>query len=98
MNEDSFFTRILGRDVDEVEDRTDSAETFGMRRSKKRNASELGEQPWDSAVDLAVEILDDLPSNFPRDSAVRIVRRTLTAAGIEIGEFNRRTWARMPQI
>jgi hypothetical protein len=98
MNEDSFFSRILGRDVDEVEDRTDSTGTFGMKRSKKRNASELGEQPWDSAVDLVVEILNDLPSNFPRDSAVRIVRRTLAAAGIEIGDFNRRTWARMPQI
>jgi hypothetical protein len=98
MNEDSFFSRILGRDVDEDEGRIDSAEAFGMRRSKKRNASELGEQPWDSAVELVVETIDDLPSNFPRDSAVRIVKRTLAAAGIEIGDFNRRTWARIPQI
>jgi hypothetical protein len=98
MNDDSFFSRILGRDVDADEDRTDSAETFGMGRSKKRNASELGEQPWDSAVDLVVEILNDLPSNFPQDSAIRIVKRTLSAAGIEIGDFNRHTWARIPQI
>jgi hypothetical protein len=98
MNGDSFFSRILGRDVDEDEGRIDSAEAFGMRRSKKRNASELGEQPWDSAVEIVVETIDDLPSNFPRDSAVRIVKRTLAAAGIEIGDFNRRTWARMPQI
>ena len=98
MNVDSFFSRILGTDVDADEDRTDLAETFGMKRSRKRNASELGEQPWDSAVDLVVEILNDLPSNFPQDSAIRIVRRTLSAAGIEIGEFNRRTWARIPQI
>jgi hypothetical protein len=98
MNDDSFFSRILGRDVDVDEDRTDSAETFGMGRSKKRNASELGEQPWDSAVDLVVEILNDLPSNFPQDSAIRIVKRTLSAAGIEIGDFNRHTWARIPQI
>jgi hypothetical protein len=26
------------------------------------------------------------------------VKRTLAAAGIKIGDFNRRTWARMPQI
>jgi hypothetical protein len=98
MNGDSFFSRILGRDVDEDEGRIDSAEAFGTRRSKKRNASELGGQQWDSAVELVVETIDDLPSNFPRDSAIRIVRRTLAAAGIEIADFNRCTWARIPQI
>jgi hypothetical protein len=98
MNGDSFFSRILGRDVDEDEGRIDAAEAYGMRRSTKRNASELGGQQWDSAVELVVETIDDLPSNFPRDSAIRIVRRTLAAAGIEIADFNRRTWARMPQI
>jgi hypothetical protein len=45
-----------------------------------------------------VETIDDLPSNFPRESAVRIVKRTLAAAGIEVRDFNRCTWARMPQI
>ena len=98
MNADSFFSRMLGRDVDEDEDRIDSAEAFGMRRSKKRNESELGEEPRDSAVELVIETIDDLPSNFPRDSAVRIAQRTLDAAGIEIRDFNRRTWTRMPQI
>jgi hypothetical protein len=98
MNGDSFFSRILGRDVDEDEGRIDAAEAFGTRRSKKRNASELGGQQWDSAVELVVETIDDLPSNFPRDSAIRIVRRTLAAAGIEIADFNRCTWARIPQI
>src|SRR5919107_3197432 len=98
MNGDSFFSRILGRDVFEDQGRTDSAEAFGMKRSRKTNESELGRQPWDCGVELAIEIIDDLPSNFPQDSAVRIVRRTLSAAGIEIGEFNRCTWERMPQI
>ena len=98
MNEDSFFARMLGRDADKDEGRIDSVKAFGMRRSKTRNESELGEQPWDSAVELVVETIDDLPSNFPQDSAIRIVKRTLSAAGIEIGEFNRCTWARMPQI
>ena len=98
MNGDSFFSRILGRDVFEDQGRTDSAEAFGMKRSRKTNESELGRQPWDCGVELAIEIIDDLPSNFPQDSAIRIVKRTLSAAGIEVGEFNRRTWARMPQI
>jgi len=45
-----------------------------------------------------IETIKDLPSSFPQDRAVRIVKRTLSAAGIELGDFNRRTWARMPQI
>jgi hypothetical protein len=98
MNENSIFSKILGRDANEDESRTDSVEASEMRRSKKRNESELGEHPWNSAVKLVVETIDDLPSNFPRESAVRIVKRTLAAAGIEIGDFNKRTWARMPQI
>jgi hypothetical protein len=98
MNGDSFFSRMLRNDADEDEDRIDWAEAFGMRRSKTTSEPELELQPWNSAVELIVETMDDLPSNFPRDSAVRIVRRTLAAAGIEIRDFNRRTWERMPQI
>jgi hypothetical protein len=98
MNRDSFLSRMLGRDADEDEGRTDSAEAFRMRKSKMTSEPELGEQPWNSAVELVVETIDDLPSTFPRESAVRIVRRTLAAAGIELGDFNRRTWVRMPQI
>jgi hypothetical protein len=98
MNNNSIFSRILGRDAGEGDGRTDSVETTGMSRPKKRDESGLGDQRWDSAVKLVVETIDDLPSNFPRHSAVRIVKRTLAAAGIEIGDFNKRTWARMPQI
>ena len=98
MNEDSFFSRILGRGTDEDQTNVDSAEVFETVRSSKRSTPQVGGRPWDFAVELVVETIDDLPSNFPRDSAVRIVKRTLAAAGIEIGDFNRRTWARMPQI
>jgi hypothetical protein len=82
MIENSIFSRILGRDADEGEDRTVSVEAIGTRRPKKRDESGLGDQRWDSAVKLVAETIDDLPSNFPRDSAVRIVKRTLAAAGI----------------
>jgi hypothetical protein len=98
MNEDSFFSRILWRDTGEDQTSGDSAEAFETVRSRKRSAPEVGGQPWDFAVKLVVETIDDLPSNFPRDSAVRIVKRTLAAADIEIGDFNKCTWARMPQI
>jgi hypothetical protein len=98
MNENSLLSRILGRDADEDRTSIDSAEAFETVRSRKRSTSEVGGQPWDFAVKLVVETIDDLPSNVPQDSAVRIVKRTLAAAGIEIGDFNKCTWARMPQI
>lgn len=98
MSGDSFLSRILGRDMHEDEGSVDWAEAFGMRGSRKRIEHEVGGQPWEVAVKLAVETIDDLPSNFPRDSAVRIVQRTLAAGGIDIGYFNKRTWARIPEI
>jgi hypothetical protein len=98
MNGDSFLLRMLGRDADEDETGIGSDDALGIRRSKSRSVPEVGERQWDFAVKLVVETIDDLPSNFPRDSAVRILKRTLAAAGIEIGDFNKCTWARMPQI
>src|SRR3712207_4924228 len=98
MNEDSFFSRILGRDMGEDQTSVDSAGAFETARSRNRSTPEVGRQPWDFAVELVVETIDDLPSNFPWESAVRIVKRSLAAAGIEYGDFNKRTWARMPQI
>jgi hypothetical protein len=97
MNGNSLLSKIFGEDA---EDRNSivSAEAFGIRRSTTRSAPKVGGQPWDFAVKLVVETIDDLPSNFPRESAIRIVQRTLAAAGIEVRDFNKCTWARMPQI
>jgi hypothetical protein len=98
LNGNSLLSKILGRDADEDETGIVSAEAFETVRSRKWSAPEVGGRQWDFAVKLVIETIDDLPSNFPRESAVRIVKRTLAAAGIEIGDFNKRTWARMPQI
>src|SRR5919112_5306085 len=98
LNGNSLLSKILGRDADEDKTGIVSAEAFETVRSRKRSAPELGGRQWDFAVKLVVETIDDLPSNFPRESAVRIVKRTLAAAGIEIGDFNKCTWERMPQI
>ena len=98
LNGNSLLSKILGRDVDEDQTCADSAEAFETVRSRKWSAPEVGGRQWDFAVELVIETIDDLPSNFPRESAVRIVKRTLAAAGIEIGDFNKRTWTRMPQI
>jgi hypothetical protein len=98
MNRDSFLFRMLGRDADEDETGIGLPEAFGITRSTNRSVPEVGERQWDFAVELVIETIDDLPSNFPQDSAIRIVKRTLAAAGIEVRDFNRCTWARMPQI
>src|SRR5215207_2783319 len=98
LSGNSLLSRILGRDVDEDQTSITSTEAFETVRSRKRSTLELGGRPWDCAVELVVETIDDLPSNFPRDGAIRIVKRTLAAAGIELGDFNRCTWARIPQI
>jgi hypothetical protein len=98
MTENSFFSRILGRDAEEDESGIDWAEAFGTRKPSKRSEPEVAGQLGNHVVKLAVETIDDLPSNFPRESAVRIVRRTLAAAGIDLRYFNRSTWERMPRI
>jgi hypothetical protein len=98
LNGNSLLSKILGRDADEDQTRIVSAEAFGISRSRNRSAPEVGGQQWDFTVALVVETIDDLPPNVPQDSAVRIVKRTLAAAGIEVRDFNRCTWARMPQI
>jgi hypothetical protein len=98
LSGNSLISRILGRDADEDQTSIDPAEAFETLRPRKRSTPGSGGRPWDFAVELVVETIDDLPSNFPRESAIRIVRRTLSAAGIEVGEFNRRTWARISQI
>jgi hypothetical protein len=98
LNGNSLLSKILGRDADEDQTSIVFAEAFGIRRSTNRSAPEVGGQPGDFAIKLVVETIDDLPSNVPRESAIRIAKRTLAAAGFEIGDFNRCTWARMPQI
>src|SRR4028118_2355141 len=98
MNGNSLLSKIFGEDAEEDRTSIVSAEAFGIRRSTTRSAPKVGGHAWDFAVKLVVETIDDLPSNVPRDSAVRIVKRTLAAADIELRDFNKCTWARMPQI
>jgi hypothetical protein len=72
LSGNSLLSRILGRDADEDQTSIDSTEAFETAgRSRKRSTPEVGGRPWDFAVELVVETIDDLPSNFPRDSAIR---------------------------
>ena len=49
-------------------------------------------------VERAADIIKDLPPDVPRKSAVRIVRQTLVAAGIEIDELGRSTKMREAKL
>ncbi|MDQ3924486.1 MAG: hypothetical protein M3309_11305 [Actinomycetota bacterium] len=96
MSERNFFSRILGGGADEDETRVYSAEEIGTSKPRRRGGSETEEEQTlpGFTVERAAEIIDDLPPEVPQDSAVRIVRGTLKAAGINVEDLERSTRAR----
>lgn len=96
MSERNFFSRILGGGADEDETRVYSAEEIGTRRPRTRGGREAEEEQTlpGFTVERAAEIIDDLPPEVPRDSAVQIVRGTLKAAGINVEDLEKSTRAR----
>jgi hypothetical protein len=99
MREDSFFSRILGRGVDDDEFGTHHpAEEFGTRRSRRGVSPEQQQRPRGFTVEVAAEMIDDLPSDVPRESALRIVRGTLAAAGIEFSDLEKSIRARPSKL
>jgi hypothetical protein len=99
MSERGFFSRILGGDANEDETRVFSAEEVGTRRSGGREEPDEEEQrPQGFTVERAAEVIDDLPPDVPRESAVRIVRGTLTAAGIKVEDLERSTRVRESKL
>jgi hypothetical protein len=99
MSERGFFSRILGVDTNEDETRVFSAEEVGMRRSGGREEpDEVEQRPQGFTVERAAEVIDDLPPDVPRESALRIVRGTLTAAGIKVEDLERSTRVRESKL
>jgi hypothetical protein len=100
MSERGFFARILGGGADEDETRVFSEEEALTRSASKRGRAEPEEeeQPRGFTVERAAEVIDDLPSDVPRESAVRIVRGTLTAAGIKVDDLERSTRVREEKL
>lgn len=88
-----FFPRIRGRDEDET--RTYPLDEVGIRRSGEET---LEEPSPGFTVKRAVEIINDLPPDVSRESALRIVRGTLAAAGIKIEDFEAYTRTRESQL
>ena len=99
MSERGFFSRILGGDTNEDETRVFSAEEVGTRRSEGREEPDEEEQrPQGFTVERAAEVIDDLPPDVPRESALRIVRGTLTAAGIKVEDLERSSRVRESKL
>lgn len=60
--------------------------------------TESDENPRGFTVERAADIIRDLPPEVPRRSAVRIVRQTLTAAGISVQDLGRSTRVRESRL
>ena len=102
MSERGFFSRLLGGGTEDEEPRPFSPEVLGREESSRRRGGppspEEEPQPQGLTVERAAEIIDGLPPDVPRDSAVRIVRGTLMAAGIRVEDLERSTRAREAKL
>jgi len=89
----SFFQRLLFGDGEE--DAQESAESSSARELEE---SEEPRELHGFTVERAASVIKDMPEDVPWKSAVRIVRQTLTAAGIEVSELDRATRMREAKL
>lgn len=92
----SFFQRLLFGDGEDDDG-------GGSRDAELTGARELEdpEEPRELhgfTVERAASVIKDMPDDVPRKSAVRIVRQTLAAASIEVGELDRATRMREAKL
>ncbi len=106
MSADGFFSRILGRDIDEYDSgayySSEEVETGRPRRSSSSRGvadeEELLPPPRDFLVESVAETIGELPAGVPQESAVLIVRRTLAAAGVTLSELDASTQAQESKL
>ena len=98
MSDNGFLSKLLWRDAGEDELSTYSVTEIETRRSKRREEPKEEQQPRDFTVERAAEIIDDLPPDVSQESAARIVRGALVAAGIELSNFDRSTRAQVSKL
>ncbi len=101
MNEDrntarqSFFSRVFAGSTEGEGTSIYSPEEVGTGTSGTGEHEGAGHG---FTVERAAEVIKNLPPEVPRLSAVRIVRGTLEAAGIDIGELESSTRARESRL
>ena len=100
MNEDrntarqSFFSRVFTGNAEDEGTSFYSSEEIGMPGTEESE----GLAAHGFTVERAAEVIRNLPPEVPRPAAVRIVRGTLEAAGIDIAELESSTRARESRL
>src|ERR687896_869673 len=100
MNEDrstsrqSFFSRVFAGSTEGEETSIYASEEIGMPETDESG----GLAGHGFTVERAAEVIRNLPAEVPRPAAVRIVRGTLEAAGIDIAELESSTRARESRL
>jgi hypothetical protein len=100
MNEDrnttrqSFFSRVFAGNAEDEGTSIYSSEEVGMPGMDESE----GLAAHGFTVERAAEVIRNLPPEVPRPAAVRIVRGTLEAAGIDIAELESSTRARESKL
>jgi TolA-binding protein len=89
----SFLSRMFsGNDAEEEEETAIySAEEIGVSR-------EEAVEPQGFTVERAAQVIKNLPPEVPRPAAVRIVRGTLEAAGIDVADLATSTRSRESKL
>jgi len=100
MNEDrnttrqSFFSRVFAGNAEDEGTSIYSSEEVGMPGMEESE----GLAAHGFTVERAAEVIRNLPPEVPRPAAVRIVRGTLEAAGIDIAELESSTRVRESRL
>lgn len=90
-----FFSWLFGGDSADDDTRVFSAREIGAGDEESR---EIEQHPQGFTIERAAEIINNLPSDVSRESAVRIVRGTLTAAGIKVEDLERASLRRETKL
>lgn len=85
-----FFAWLFGGSGRAEGTRVYSQEEIGLRELGGERR-ELDEEQQGFTVERAAEVIRDLPPDVSRESAVRIVRGTLEAAGVNVEDLGRST-------
>jgi hypothetical protein len=89
-----FFSRVFSGNLDDEDETT-------IYPSEEVGVGETGGEIVESrgfTVERAAEVIKNLPPEVPRPAAVRIVRGTLEAAGIDVGDLASSTRARESRL
>lgn len=92
-NRQSFFSRMFKENEGD-----DGTSIYSRQEIGAEETDEAGPHSRAFTVERAAEVIKNLPPEVPRPAAVRIVRQTLEAAGIDINELDSSTRARESRL